>query len=156
MKFNKRKVTSILIAASITITGFCLNSMSSYADEISTSTYENNTDNSKTNRCPCPGRRGSNFLRESMDELQEHGELTDEDIKNIDEYMDKERAKKNAEIKEEIYKYECEKIDAMVSQKVITKAKGDKLKSAVKENLDEFEEEMNSRGKENRKNNKSK
>ena len=43
------------------------------------------------------------------------------------------------------------KIDTMVSQKVITKEKGNKLKSAVKENLDEFEEEMNSRIKENQK-----
>ena len=87
-----------------------------------------------------------------MDDLQESGVLTDKDIKNIDEYMDKERTKKNAEMKEEIYKSECERIDTMVSQKVITKEKGNKLKSAViKENLDEFEEEMNSRIKENQK-----
>lgn len=31
-----------------------------------------------------------------MDDLQESGVLTDKDIKNIDEYMDKERIKKNA------------------------------------------------------------
>lgn len=43
----------------------------------------------------------------------------------------------------------------MVSQKVITKEKGNKLKSEVKENLDEFEEEMNSIIKENQKNNKA-
>lgn len=156
MKLNTRKVTSILISTAIVITGFCLNSMSSYASETTTSTYENNKDNTKPDRGHCPGRRGPNLFRESMDDLQESGVLTDEDIKNIDEYMDKERTKKNAEIKEEIYKNECEKIDTMVSQKVITKEKGNKLKSAVKKNLDELEKEMNSKMKENQKNNNPK
>ena len=35
-----------------------------------------------------------------------------------------------------IAKEECTKIDKMVSEKVITKDQGDKLKAAVKENLE--------------------
>lgn len=96
MKLNTRKITSILIATAIVITCFCLKRMSSYVSETTTSTYENNKDNTKPDRCHWPGRKGPNLLRESMDDLQENGVLTDKDIKNIDEYMDKERIKKNA------------------------------------------------------------
>ena len=42
---------------------------------------------------------------------------------------------KEKEMKDKIYNMECEKIDKMVSEKVITKEKGEKLKAAVKANL---------------------
>lgn len=81
-------------------------------------------------RCP---RNGS--LRESVDELKENGILTEDDVKNIHSYMIKDRQAKEKEMKDKIYNMECEKIDKMVSEKVITKEKGEKLKAAVKANL---------------------
>ena len=50
---------------------------------------------------------------------------------NQDSYMIKEREVKEKEIKEKIYNDECEKIDKMVSNKIITKEKGEKLKQAI-------------------------
>ena len=41
-----------------------------------------------------------------------------------------------SQVKDQIYNEECTKIDKMVSEKVITKDQGDKLKAAVKENLE--------------------
>ena len=46
------------------------------------------------------------------------------------------------EIKEKIYNDECEKIDKMVSNKIITKEKGEKLKVEVKENLQQMKRHM--------------
>ena len=83
---------------------------------------------------PCP--RGGGLLKESVSELKESGTLTEDDVNNINSYMTKDREKKEAEIKEQIYKSECEKIDKMVSEKVITKEKGDKLKAVVKDNIE--------------------
>ena len=66
----------------------------------------------------------------------------EDDIKNIDSYMIKEREAKEKEIKEKIYNDECEKIDKMVSNKIITKEKGEKLKVEVKENLQQMKRHM--------------
>ena len=82
------------------------------------------------------------MLRESINYLKEKGTLTDDDIKNIDSYMIKEREVKEKEIKEKIYNDECEKIDKMVSNKIITKEKGEKLKVEVKENLQQMKRHM--------------
>ena len=86
------------------------------------------------NRNHCHGFRQS-LLQESVNKLKANGSLTEEDVKNIECYMNKEREVKEKEIKEKIYNSECEKIDNMVSGKVITKEKGDKIKDAMKENL---------------------
>ena len=102
-----------------------------------------NTQNSvrKEDKCPCP--RGQDpLLRESINDLKEKGTLTEDDIKNIDSYMIKEREVKDKEIKEKIYNDECEKIDKMVSNKIITKEKGEKLKVEVKENLQQMKRHM--------------
>ena len=59
-----------------------------------------NTQNSvrKEDKCPCP--RGQDpLLRESINDLKEKGTLTEDDIKNIDSYMIKEREVKEKEIK---------------------------------------------------------
>ena len=82
------------------------------------------------------------LLRESINDLKEKGTLTEDDIKNIDSYMIKEREVKEKEIKEKIYNDECEKIDKMVSNKIITKEKGEKLKVEVKENLQQMKRHM--------------
>ena len=44
--------------------------------------------------------------------------------------------------REKIYNDECEKIDKMVSNKIITKEKGEKLKVEVKENLQQMKRHM--------------
>ena len=102
-----------------------------------------NTQNSvkKEDKCPCP-RGQYPLLRESINDLKEKGTLTEDDIKNIDSYMIKEREAKEKEIKEKIYNDECEKIDKMVSNKIITKEKGEKLKVEVKENLQQMKRHM--------------
>ena len=57
-------------------------------------------------------------------------------MKNIDTFIKKERDERMSQVKDQIYNEECTKIDKMVSEKVITKDQGDKLKAAVKENLE--------------------
>ena len=82
--------------------------------------------------------RGEGLLKESVSELKESGTLTQDDINNINSYMTKDRENKEAEIKAQVYKNECEKIDKMVNEKVITKEKGEKLKVSVKENIEDM------------------
>ena len=43
-------------------------------------------------RCPCPMGRG--VLRESVDELKKSGTLSEDDVKNIESYMVKDREAK--------------------------------------------------------------
>ncbi|MCC3869590.1 hypothetical protein [Terrisporobacter mayombei] len=90
---------------------------------------------------PCPRVEGY-LLKESINELKERGSLTEDDVKNINFYMTKDRESKEAEIKERIYKIECEKIDKMVSEKVISKEKGEKLKETVKENIQDMKKNI--------------
>ena len=54
----------------------------------------------------------------------------------------KDREAKEEEIKNKIYNAECEKIDKMVEQKVISKEKGEKLKLTVKDNLQDMKRNM--------------
>ena len=128
-KSNKLAVLTIIL--SIIFANLCGGVINANALEVKTmtSTYDGNN----CPKCPCP--RGGGLLKESVSELKESGTLTEDDVNNINSYMTKDREKKEAEIKEEIYKSECEKIDKMVSEKVITKEKGEKLKSVVKENI---------------------
>ena len=65
-----------------------------------------------------------------------------DDVKNIESYMVKDREAKEEEIKNKIYNAECEKIDKMVEQKVISKEKGEKLKLTVKDNLQDMKRNM--------------
>ena len=128
-KSNKLAVLTII--SSIIFANLCGGVINANALEVTTttSTYDGNN----CPKCPCP--RGGGLLKESVSELKESGTLTEDDVDNINSYVTKEREKKEAEIKEEIYKSECEKIDKMVSEKVITKEKGEKLKAVVKENI---------------------
>ena len=97
-------------------------------------------DDENNGRCPCP--RGRGVLRESVDELKKSGTLSEDDVKNIESYMVKDREAKEEEIKNKIYNAECEKIDKMVEQKVISKEKGEKLKLTVKDNLQDMKRNM--------------
>ena len=126
---KSNKLVVLTIISSIIFANLCGGVINANALEVTTttSTYDGN-------KCPCP--RGGGLLKESVSELKESGTLTEDDVNNINSYMTKDREKKEAEIKEEIYKSECEKIDKMVSEKVITKEKGEKLKASVKENLE--------------------
>ncbi|WP_455540019.1 hypothetical protein [Terrisporobacter sp.] len=90
-------------------------------------------DDKNHERCPFPCHRG--VLRESIGELRESGTLSEDDMKNIESYMVKDREAKEAEIKNKIYNDECEKIDKMVAAKVITKEKGEKLKLIIKDKI---------------------
>ena len=122
-KINNLAVLTILL--SVIFANLC-GSISSYA-------YDGND-------CPKHHLRGG-LLKESVSDLKESGALTEDDVNNIKSYMTKERENKEAEIKEKIYKNECEKIDKMVSEKVITKEKGEKLKASVKENLENMKKD---------------
>ena len=110
-------------------------------DALGNTTYSSTySEDNSSPKFPCP--RGGWVLKESVSELKERGALTEEDVKNIDSYMIKHRQAKEAEIKERIYNAECEKIDKMVSEKVITKEKGEKLKVTVKENIQDMKRNM--------------
>ena len=76
--------------------------------------------------------RGKHLIKESVDELQKSGVLTGEDVKNIDAYHQKLREQR----KEEMKKKRDAIIDDMVTQKVITKEKGEKLKSTIDKNIE--------------------
>lgn len=76
------------------------------------------------------------MLKESVDQLQKGGVLSEDDVKNIEIFINKERELMEKDMRSKVYKEECSKIDKMVSEKVITKDQGDKLKAAVKENLE--------------------
>lgn len=93
-------------------------------------------DNDKPGPRGCCGGKRVPLLKESVDELQKSGILSEKDVKNIDTFIKKERDERMSQVKDQIYNEECTKIDKMVSEKVITKDQGDKLKAAVKENLE--------------------
>lgn len=130
------RLVALIITPVVIFATLCGGTVKAYALE-TTSTY---MDDSHCPKGHCP--RGPGLLKESVDELKESGALTEQDVKNIDSYMSKERQVKEAEIKEKIYNSECEKIDKMVSGKVITKAQGEKLKATVKENIDNMKKNM--------------
>ena len=131
MRKKQKLIALLIIAPSIIFATLCGGSLKASAMENTVSTTYSDD---KGYKCPCP--RGSmGLLKESVNQLKESGLLSDEDVKKIDSYMTKDRESKEAEIKEKIYNEECEKIDAMVSQKIITKEQGEKLKSTVKENI---------------------
>lgn len=138
MKKNNKLVVSLFTFA-IVLGTLCGGALKVNALEKSSVSSTYNDDNS-CYKGPCP--RGGGLLKESVNELKESGTLTEEDIKNIDSYMTKDREAKEAEIKEKIYNHECEKIDKMVSEKVISKEKGEKLKAAVKENIQDMKRNM--------------
>ena len=77
--------------------------------------------------------KGKNIIKESVDELQKSGVLTDEDVKNIDAYHQKLREQR----KEEMKKKRDAVIDDMVNQKVITKEKGEQLKATIDKNIEQ-------------------
>ena len=132
MKKNNKLVALMIISSAIIFGTLCKDTLRVNALESTTisSTY---SDDNSCPKCPCP--IGAGLLKESVNELKESGVLTEDDVKNIDSYMTKDRQAKEKEIKEQIYNNECEKIDKMVSEKIISKEKGDKLKAAVKENI---------------------
>ena len=76
------------------------------------------------------------MLKDSVEQLQKGGVLSEDDVKNIEMFINKERELMEKDKRSKVYKEECSKIDKMVSEKVITKDQGDKLKAAVKENLE--------------------
>lgn len=128
---RSNKLAVFTIISSIIFANLCGGVINANALEVTTisSTYNEND----CNKCPYP--RGGGLLKESVSELKESGTLTEDDVNNINSYISKDREKKEAEIKAQIYKRECEKIDEMVSEKVITKEKGEKLKVSLKENV---------------------
>ena len=136
MKKTNKSVGLVIVTLSIIFGTLCGGTLkvNALGNEITSSTYVND------NSCPkrlCPRVEGG-LLKESINELKESGNLTEDDVKNINSYMTKDRESKEAEIKEKIYKVECEKIDKMVSEKVISKEKGEKLKETVKENIQDM------------------
>lgn len=139
MKKNNKVVALTIFTLAIIFGTLCGGVLK--ADALGNTTYSStySEDNSHP-KFPCP--RGGCVLKESVSELKESGALTEEDVKNIDSYMTKDRQAKEAEIKEKIYNAECEKIDKMVSEKVITKEKGEKLKATVKENIQDMKRNM--------------
>lgn len=133
MKRTNKLVGLVIITLFIILGTLCGGALKVNAleNEVASSTY---IDDSSCPKCPCPRVEGG-LLKESINELKENGSLTEDDVKNINSYITKDRESKETEIKERIYKIECEKIDKMVSEKVISKEKGEKLKEAVKENI---------------------
>lgn len=140
MKKTSKSVSLVIITLSVILGTLCgrVLKVNALENEITSSTY---ADDNSCPRCPCP-RVGGGLLKESVDELKESGSLTEDDVKNINSYMTKDRESKEAEMKDRIYKAECEKIDKMVSEKVISKEKGEKLKEAVKENIQNMKRNM--------------
>lgn len=130
MKNNKLAV--LIFSAAIILGGLFgeISKVDALESATNISTYNDDT---SCRKYPCS--RGGFFLKESINKLEESGTLTKEDVKKIDSYMIKDRQAKDDKIKEEIYNSECEKIDKMVSEKVITKEKGEKIKATVKENI---------------------
>ena len=132
MKKNNKTIALTIFTLSIILGALCGGSLKADAIEGTTTTSTYSEDNSSP-KCLCP--RGGRVLKES-------GVLTEDDVKRIDSYMIKDREAKKDEIKEQIYNAECEKIDKMVSEKVITKEKGEKLKASVKENIQDMKRNM--------------
>lgn len=140
MKRTNKSVGLVIIMLFIILGTLCGGALKINAleNEITSSTY---VDDSSCTKCPCPRVKGG-LLKESINELKENGSLTEDDVKNINSYMTKDRESKEADIKEKIYKIECEKIDRMVSEKVISKEKGEKLKEVVQENIQNMKRNM--------------
>lgn len=137
---KSNKLTALITIITAVIFGtLCVGALKVNALE-NTTTLSTYNDDKSCPKCPCP--RGGRVLKESVSELKENGILTEDDVKNIDSYITKDRQIKEAKIKEQIYNAECEKIDKMVSEKVITKEKGEKLKSSVKENIQDMKRNM--------------
>ena len=124
---KSKKLAVLTIISSMILANLWGGAINSNALEVakSSSTYDDN------NYPKYPYQRGGGLLKESVSELKESGALTEDDVNNINSYMRKDRESKEAEIKNQIYKSECEKIDKMVNEKVITKEKGEKLKQAI-------------------------
>lgn len=80
------------------------------------------------------GRR-PDILRSSIEELQRSGVLDKEDVAKIKEF-NKKKMKEEATKKYSI-------IDEMVSENVITKEKGQKLKAMISQKVEEFVSESN-------------
>lgn len=140
MKKTNKSVGLVIVTLSIIFGTLCGGTLKVNALEntITSSTY---VDDNYCPKCPCPRVEGD-LLKGSINELKESGNLTEDDVKNINSYMTKDRESKEAEIKERIYKIECEKIDKMVSEKVISKEKGEKLKETVKVNIQDMKRNM--------------
>lgn len=91
-----------------------------------------------TNQPPHKHMRGKHVIKESIEELQKSGVLTDEDVKNIDTYHQKLREQR----KEEMKNKRDAMINDMVTQKVITKEKGERLKLTIDKNIEQKIKEM--------------
>ena len=138
---KKQKLVLLAVTSLIAFTIFSGSFININALENTISSTYGDDMGEKGNYPRCP--RG--LLKDSVNELKDSGVLDDNDVKNIDSYMLKEKEAKEAEMKEKIYNFESEKIDNMVKENSITKEKGDKLKSTVKENIEEMR--TNRRGK---------
>ncbi len=131
---KKQKLVLLAVTSLISFTIFSGSFININALENTISSTYGDDMGEKVNYPRCP--RG--LLKDSVNELKDSGVLDDNDVKNIDSYMLKEKEAKEAEMKEKIYNFESEKIDNMVNENVITKEKGDKLKATVKENIEEM------------------
>lgn len=71
--------------------------------------------------------KNSNF-KKSIEQLQEQGVLSEEDVKNVLEYHIENKQQKK-------YDNSCTKVDDMVAKNIITAEQGEKLKSTLETNL---------------------
>lgn len=81
--------------------------------------------------------RGGIFMK-SVEELQQNGVLSEDDVKNIQDY----HVKNREERQKRMYNETCTKIDEMVEQKIITAEQGQKLKEAVEKNMNNIKEQQ--------------
>lgn len=81
--------------------------------------------------------RGGIFMK-SVEELQQSGVLSEDDVKNIQDY----HVKNREERQKRMYNETCTKIDEMVEQKIITAEQGQKLKEAVENNMNSVQEQQ--------------
>lgn len=81
--------------------------------------------------------RGQIFMK-SVEELQQSGVLSEDDVKNIQDY----HVKNREERQKRMYNETCTKIDEMVEQKIITAEQGQKLKEAVENNMNSVQEQQ--------------
>ncbi len=130
MKVKKHLIKTIAISTMLIVGS----GQGIYANNI----QENISSATSTYQEPCMKQpphkhmRGKHLIKESVEELQKSGVLTNEDVKNIDAYHQKLREQR----KEEMKKKRDAMIDDMVTQKVITKEKGEKLKSTIDKNIE--------------------
>ena len=136
MKAKKHLIKTIAVSTMVILTS----GQGIYANNI----QENISSAISTYQEPCMKQppnfpmKGKNIIKESVDELQKSGVLTDEDVKNIDAYHQKLREQR----KEEMNKKRDTVIDDMVNQKVISAEKGEKLKSTIDKNIEQKIKEM--------------